>query len=172
MKVEFEADYKDFAEISYLSWKQYPTSERVFPYLYYYLLFPAICSIPVLVFVKDNWWSAILTFILVFLVTFYFFRFPTWERTLADFSKALGKDRTYPIEIDFSEDGIRVKQLGNEFLWGWQNIVSFLETKERLCFFTGDKIGISIPARALISANDYANFIAFAKSRMSQELSK
>lgn len=172
MKVEFEADYKDFAEISFLAWKQYPVSERFFPYLYIYLLFPAVCSIPVFLFAKDNWWSAILTFILVLMFTFYFFRFPTWEKTLTDFAKSLGKERTYSIEVEFTEEGIKTKQLGNEYFYGWQNIVSILETSERLCFFTRDKMGTSIPTRAIISTNDYANFVAFAKSRMSQELNK
>jgi hypothetical protein len=171
MKVEFEADFKDFAEINYLAWKQYSTSERIFPYLYIYLLFPAICSIPVLIFVEENWWSAVLTFFLVFLASLYFFRFPTHHKTLTEFAKVLGKNKTYLVEIEFSEDGIRTSQLGNQYLYGWQNIVSILENKERLCFFTREKMGVSIPRRAIISTNEYANFIAFAKSRMSQELS-
>lgn len=171
MKVEFEADYKDFAEISYLSWKQYSVSERVVPFLKLYLLIPLLCSFLVLIFVQENWWAFSLTLILVFLIVFFFYPFPTLGNYQDENFKTLG-NKLFPIEIDFSEDGIRVKQLGNEFLWGWENIVSFLETNERLCFFTNDKIGISIPKRAIFSQNEKAELIAFARSRMSQEVSE
>jgi hypothetical protein len=172
MKVEFEADYKDFAEISYLAWEQHSATERIFPYLYIYLLFPTICTVPVFLFVKEFWWAGILTFLFVFLLSLYFFRFPSLTRNYKEFIKVLGAQTTYPIEIEFSESGIRLKQIGDEYLFGWENIVSVLETKKRLCFFTRNKVGISIPIRAFDSMDEQTNFLIFGKSRMSQELTK
>jgi hypothetical protein len=165
MKVEFEADYRDFAETAFHAHQGDSAKERLFPYLYSYTLFAAISSLPVFVLSNAGWWASLLVFIFVFGLSFYFYRIPTKGHFLRHYKQHLGNE-FYPIEIEISETGIIAKQFGNEYLFGWENLKSIEETDDRIFVFQKNLNELSVPTRAFNNPAEMGQFVALTKSRL------
>jgi hypothetical protein len=165
MKIEFEADYKDFAETAFHASNGKSFAQRLFPYLYSYALFAAISSIPVFLFSNKGLWAGILVFLLVFILSFYFYRLPTKSRFLNEYRKRLGTD-LYVIEIEISEKGIKIRQLGNEYLFGWENLNSIEETDDRIFIYKENYTEVSVPKSAFKTPAEIGQFVAFTTSQL------
>lgn len=168
MKVKFEADYKDFAETSYHLWKNKKSSaEILFPYFISSVCFAGISSIPAFIF-SNSKWAGGLTFFIIFLLSMYLHRIPNKSHFFNEFRKKLG-NKLYEIEIEFTDQGIHTRQLGNEYIYGWENLSQVQETDDRFFFFLTQGNGLSIPLRAFEHPTQIGQFVAFAKSRLPAE---
>lgn len=169
MKVKFEADYKDFAETNYEIWKKEKSSADIlFPYLITSICIAGISCIPAFVF-ASNKWAGGLTFFIIFLLSLYFHRIPTKSYFFNEYQKRFG-NKLYEIEIEFLDEGVRTKQLGNEIFFNWENLRQVRETDERLFLFMNLDGGVSIPLKAFEYPAQLGQFVAFAKSRLPSDL--
>ena len=168
MKVTMQCDYRDFAETNYQIWKtQKDSSGMIFTYILTSLCLAGISSIPVFLFVSNRW-SGVLTFLIIFLLSLYLHRIPTKSSFLNEYRKSFGNN-SFEVEIELTERGIFTKQIGNEYLFGWENLIDVREIENRLFFIINGNSGVSIPLKAFESSNQIGQFIAFAKSRITSE---
>src|SRR4051794_28551197 len=107
MKVNFETDYKDFAEAIWLASGAKSTyKNNLFNFICLYAIVAALGSLPVLMF-APHFFFALADFVFIFLTCFYFFRPPSRGRFANEYKSVYGS-QPFNYEVELDEDGLTV----------------------------------------------------------------
>jgi len=165
MKVKFEAGYKEFAEVALLaSGEKYSAKNILFGYLYLYGIVAALSSLPVLMF-APHYMFAVVNFVFVFLVSFYFYRPPNRNYFIEQYRSIYG-DEIFEYEVELNENNLKVTRNQDESVFSWSGVKELIETDDCLFLIFKYQSGLKIPKQAFENPAMLGGFISFTKSHI------
>lgn len=165
MRVEFETDYRDFADAVWLaSGAEAAFWNNLLNYFCLYAIVAALGSLPVLMF-APHFVFAVMNFGLILAVCAYFFRPPS-RRQFADQYKSIYGTRPFNYTVELEETGVNVRDELSGSLISWKRVRQISETEDDLFLVFRHKSGLKIPKAAFAGAAQTGEFKAFAISRI------
>ena len=165
MKVEFETNYRDFAEAVWLaSGAKLSSGNLLFNFLCFYAVIAALASLPLALF-APHFIFAVLEFVIIFVICFYLFRPPTFEYFAKEFLSVYGS-KPFNYEVELNEDSVKVSDDLSASKISWERVKEINEADENIFLIFKHKNGLKIPKTAFAGSAQIGEFIAFATSRI------
>ncbi|MBS1792226.1 MAG: YcxB family protein [Acidobacteria bacterium] len=165
MKIDFETDYRDYAEAYWVgSGARESARNQKFNFLILYAIVAALASIPVLFFAPQIGFGLV-QFVIIFLVCLYFFR-PSSRSFYEKMYRQIYGPQPFRLEIALDDEGVFLDDGRSRSTISWPRVKKISETDDFFYLNFFNNSGVKVPKRAFDGHSRIGEFKAFALARI------